>query len=222
MLKAFRDRSEAGRLLARRLARYRGRDDVIVLALPRGGAPVAYEIAVALDAPLDVFVVRKLGVPSQPELAMGAIASGGIRVLSHEVIDDFGIEQDVIDFVAEREQRELERRERIFRSGRPSPSLKDRVVILVDDGIATGATMRAAIQAVRAQAPKRIVVAAPVAARQSLEEMSADADEIMCLLSPEPLMGIGLWYEDFAQLRDEEVVDLLKRAGRKYAESHMQ
>jgi putative phosphoribosyl transferase len=212
MAHGFRNRSDAGRRLAHRLMRYARRADVLVLALPRGGVPVAFEIAVALDVPLDVLVVRKLGVPSQPELAMGALALGGVRVLSADVIANCGIDNATIERVTAAEQRELARRERAFRGDRPLPPIRDRVIILVDDGIATGATMRAAIRAVRALGPKSIVVAVPVAAAQTLEEMQRDADELICLLSPELLMGIGAWYEDFSQLSDLEVSAWLAQA----------
>lgn len=208
----FRDRTEAGRLLARRLRRYAGRSDVIVLALPRGGVPVAYEIATALKAPLEVFIVRKLGVPGQEELAMGAIASGGVTVLSEDLIADLGLQREDIAQVTARELIELGRRERVFRGDRPFPSLQGRVVILVDDGIATGATMRAAVRAIRQQRPSCISVAVPVGAPQALEALQDEADELICLLSPDPLLGIGAWYEDFAQLTDEEVIAYLERA----------
>lgn len=208
----FRDRTEAGRLLARRLRRYAGRSDVIVLALPRGGVPVAYEIATALKAPLEVFIVRKLGVPGQEELAMGAIASGGVTVLSEDLIADLGLQREDIAQVTARELIELGRRERVFRGDRPFPSLQGRVAILVDDGIATGATMRAAVRAIRQQRPSCISVAVPVGAPQALEALQDEADELICLLSPDPLLGIGAWYEDFAQLTDEEVIAYLERA----------
>lgn len=208
----FRDRTEAGRVLARRLWRYAGRSDVIVLALPRGGVPVAYEIATALKAPLEVFIVRKLGVPGQEELAMGAIASGGVTVLSEDLIADLGLQREDIAQVTARELIELGRRERVFRGDRPFPSLQGRVVILVDDGIATGATMRAAVRAIRQQHPSCISVAVPVGAPQALEALQDEADELICLLSPDPLLGIGAWYEDFAQLTDEEVIAYLERA----------
>jgi predicted phosphoribosyltransferase len=208
----FRDRSQAGRLLARRLQRYAGRDDVVVLALPRGGVPVAYEIARALKAPMDVFVVRKLGVPGEEELAMGAIASGGVRVLSHELIAELGLTDEDVERVTARELAELNRRERVFRGDRPFPNLEGRVVILVDDGIATGATMRAAIRAVRAYHPARVNVAVPVGAPQALEALQGEADELICLLTPDLLMGIGAWYQDFAQLKDAEVIAYLQHA----------
>lgn len=209
----FRDRTEAGRLLARRLRRYAGRSDVIVLALPRGGVPVAYEIATALKAPLEVFIVRKLGVPGQEELAMGAIASGGVTVLSEDLIADLGLQREDIAQVTARELIELERRERVFRGDRPFPSLQGRLVILVDDGIATGATMRAAVRAIRQQRPSCISVAVPVGAPQALEALQNEADELICLLSPDPLLGIGAWYEDFTQLTDEEVIAYLECVG---------
>ncbi len=212
-MRRFRDRSQAGRLLAQRLQRYAGRNDVIVLALPRGGVPVAYQVASALKAPLDVFVVRKLGVPGEEELAMGAIASGGVRVLSHELIAELGLTDEDVERVTQRELAELQRRERVFRGARPFPNLAGRVVILVDDGIATGATMRAAIRAVRAHQPAWVSVAAPVGAPQTLEALQDEADEIVCLLTPELLMGIGAWYQDFGQLSDDEVIAYLQRAG---------
>ncbi|MFC1465259.1 MAG: phosphoribosyltransferase [Candidatus Brachytrichaceae bacterium NZ_4S206] len=208
----FRDRSQAGQLLARRLRRYTGRDDVIVLALPRGGVPVAYAIASALNVPLDVFVVRKLGVPGEEELAMGAIASGGVRVLSQELIEELGLTDEDVERVAARELAELQRRERVFRGDRPFPDLEGKTVILVDDGIATGATMRAAIRAVRAHRPARVSVAVPVGAPQALEALQDEADELICLLSPEVLMGIGAWYQDFSQLSDAEVMAYLQRS----------
>lgn len=211
-MRVFRDRSQAGQLLARRLRRYAGRDDVIVLALPRGGVPVAYAIASALNVPLDVFVVRKLGVPGEEELAMGAIASGGVRVLSRELIEELGLTDEDVERVAARELAELQRRERVFRGDRPFPDLEGKTVIIVDDGIATGATMRAAIRAVRAHRPARVSVAVPVGAPQALEALQDEADELICLLSPEVLMGIGAWYQDFSQLSDAEVMAYLRRS----------
>jgi putative phosphoribosyl transferase len=200
--------------LATRLNHFRGRRDVVVLALPRGGVPVAYEIARALDAPLDVFVVRKLGVPGHRELAMGAIASGGVRVLSPDVVSWYGIPEAVIDEVARDEQAELERRERTYREGRTPVELRDRVVLLVDDGLATGATMKAAVEAVRAHAPSRIVVAVPVGAPDTCRELEHMADEIVCARSPEFFSAVGQWYVDFSQTTDEEVRDLLHEASR--------
>jgi putative phosphoribosyl transferase len=209
MLRRFRDRSEAGQLLAGLLARYAGRSNVLILALPRGGVPVAFAVAQALHAPLDILVVRKLGLPDQVELAMGAIASGGVRVLNDEVVDALHIPQDVIDGVAAREQAELERRDRVYRADRPAPVLRDQTVILVDDGLATGTTMRAAVAAVRAQRPARLVVAIPVAAAESLVALRPLVDALVCVIAPQPFYAIGLWYEDFAPTSDAEVCALL-------------
>jgi putative phosphoribosyl transferase len=209
----FHDRVEAGRLLAEHLDAYAGRADVIVLALPRGGLPVAYEIAARLRAPLDIFLVRKLGAPGQPELAMGAIATGGARVLNDEVIHYLSVTTEVIEAVARAEQVELERREQAYRGDRPTPDLHGRIVILVDDGLATGSSMRAAIAAVRTQQPARIVVAVPVAAKETCEELRREVDDLVCLRTPEPFSAVGLWYDDFSQTSDEEVRDLLQRAG---------
>ena len=208
---AFRDRADAGRQLAQRLRDYAGRDDVLVLALPRGGVPVAYEVATALDVPLDVFLVRKLGVPGQEELAMGAIASGGVRVLNEHVVRMLGISEEEIDRVAVHEQRELERRERAYRQGRPPPELRDRSIILIDDGLATGSTMRAAIDAVRQQGAREVIVAVPVAAVSTCEEFRREVDDIVCAQTPEPFYAVGLWYEDFSQTTDEEVYELLEK-----------
>lgn len=210
----FADRVEAGRLLAEQLAAYARRPDVIVLALPRGGVPVGYEIATRLDVPLDIFLVRKLGAPGQPELAMGAIATGGARVLNDEVIRYLAVSPDVIEAVAHAEQIELARREHAYRGDRPTPDLHDRVVILVDDGLATGSSMRAAIAAVRTQGPARVVVAVPVAARETCEELKREVEEVVCLRTPEPFSAVGLWYDDFSQTGDEEVRELLQRATR--------
>jgi predicted phosphoribosyltransferase len=207
----FRDRREAGRLLAEKLAPYANRPDVLVLALPRGGVPVAYEVARALGAPLDVFVVRKLGVPGYEELAMGAVATGGVRVLNDQIVDRLGIPDHLIDAVAAREQQELSRRELLYRGGRPPPNIRGRTVILVDDGLATGATMHAAIQALRQQQPARIVVAVPTASPETCEEMRAEVDDVICAITPEPFHAVGLWYQDFSQTTDEEVRDLLSR-----------
>jgi putative phosphoribosyl transferase len=208
----FKDRTDAGHQLAARLTRYADRPDVLVLALPRGGVPVAYEVAKELNAPLDVFLVRKLGVPGHEELAMGAIASGGVRVLNEEIVNYLRIPDVVIDAVAAREQRELERRERAYRDERPTPDFKDRVVILVDDGLATGSTMRAAAASLRLQQPRRIVVAVPVSSRETCEEFRSEVDEIVCVYTPEHFQGVGLWYEDFSQTSDEQVRELLKLA----------
>src|ERR671923_1235276 len=195
----FRDRREAGQLLAAKLAGYANRQDVLVLALPRGGVPVAYEVARALNAPLDVFLVRKLGVPGHEELAMGAVATGGVRVLNDQVVGGLRIPNYVIDAVAAQEQRELTRRERLYRGGRPPPDIRGRTVILVDDGLATGATMHAAIKALRQQQPARIVVAVPTAAPETCEALRAEVDEVICAITPEPFHAVGLWYEDFSQ-----------------------
>ncbi|HEX2971239.1 MAG TPA: phosphoribosyltransferase [Tepidisphaeraceae bacterium] len=208
----YRDRVEAGQVLASQLGAYANRSDVLVLALPRGGVPVASEIARVLHAPMDIFLVRKLGVPGQEELAMGAIASGGVRVLNRNVVDSMEIPQDVIDAVAAEEQRELERREKAYRGDRPLPEIRGRTVILVDDGLATGATMRAAVSAIRQQQPARLVVAVPVGPEDSCEELRRAADEVVCPMRPEPFYAIGLWYEDFAQTTDSEVRDLLALA----------
>jgi erythromycin esterase-like protein/predicted phosphoribosyltransferase len=205
----FRDRREAGRLLAAKVAGYANRPDVIVLALPRGGVPVAYEVANALDVPLDVFVVRKLGVPGYEELAMGAVATGGVRVLNDQLVTRLGIPEHVIKAVAAREQLELARRERVYRGGRPPPDVRGRTVIVVDDGLATGATMHAAVAALRQLQPARIVVAVPTASPEICQEMRAEADDVICAITPEPFHAVGLWYQDFSQTTDEEVHDLL-------------
>ena len=208
----FRNRSEAGRLLAGHLRDYADRADVVVLALPRGGVPVAFEVAEALRAPLDVFVVRKLGVPGQEELAMGAIATGGVRVTNEEVLRHLHISGEALEAAAAREARELERREREYRGGRPAPDLRGRTVILVDDGLATGSTMRAAARALRQLGPARVVVAVPVGAPQSCAEFRDEVDEVVCAMTPEPFRGVGQWYDDFAQTSDEEVHELLGRS----------
>jgi predicted phosphoribosyltransferase len=210
----YRDRRHAGTELASRLSHFEGRRDVVVLALPRGGVPVAYEIARALDAPLDVFLVRKLGVPGHRELAMGAIASGGVRVLSPDVVSWYRIPDAVIDEVALEEQAELERRERAYREGRTPIELRDRVVLLVDDGLATGASMKAAVEAVRAHSPSRIVIAVPVGAPDTCRELENVADEIVCARTPEFFSAVGQWYVDFSQTTDEEVRSLLHEAAR--------
>ena len=211
-IRPFRDRTEAGRALVGSLGHYAGRHDVVVLGLPRGGVPVAFEVAQTLGAPLDVFVVRKLGVPGHPELAMGAIASGGVQVLNEELVNAIGIPPHAIDHVADQEARELERREQAYRGDRPIPDGEGRVDILVDDGLATGATMRAAVGALRRRHAERIVVAVPVAAREACESMRRDADEVICVMTPDPFHAVGLWYEDFAETSDEEVRELLRRA----------
>ncbi|MGE3819880.1 MAG: phosphoribosyltransferase [Isosphaeraceae bacterium] len=208
----FRDRAEAGRKLAGKLTAYADRHDVLVLALPRGGVPVAYEVARELGAPLDVFVVRKLGVPGHEELAMGAIASGGTLVLNEDVVQALRIPDRVIEVVAARERRELERRERAYRGDRPPPDVRGRVVLLVDDGLATGSTMRAAVAALRRLGPARLVVAVPTSAPSTCEEFRQEADECVCDLTPDPFHAVGLWYEDFSQTTDDEVRDLLERS----------
>ncbi len=208
----YRDRIDAGKQLASRLADYANRDDVLVLALPRGGVPVAYEVAKALPAPLDIFLVRKLGVPGHEELAMGAIATGGVRVVNDDVVNYLRIPDDVIDAVADKELSELERRERAYRGTRPEPNVQGKTVILVDDGLATGSTMRAAAAALRQQNPARIVVAAPVSATQTCDEYRMGVDEIICAKTPEPFMGVGMWYLDFSQTSDEEVREILARS----------
>jgi putative phosphoribosyl transferase len=208
----FPHRSEAGRALARELSRYADRQDVVVLALPRGGAPIGFEIAHALRAPLDVFLVRKLGAPQYEELAMGAIASGGTRVLNESVVNQLRITAGEIEEVSRRERRELERREQAFRNGRALIPVSDRVCILVDDGLATGSTMRAAVMALKKLSPKRIVVAVPVASAETCAEFEPLVDEIVCLYTPEPFMAVGRWYDDFAQLTDDQVRDYLERA----------
>jgi putative phosphoribosyl transferase len=205
----FRDRAEAGRLLGERLQRYAGRDDVIVLALPRGGVPVGRELARALGAPLDVFVVRKLGLPGQEELAMGALASGGARVVNEPLAEQLGLSDAVLDRAAEREQVELERRERLYRGDRPPAPVAGRVVLLVDDGLATGSTMRAAVAALRMQGPARIVAAVPTAPPQTCAELAKEVDEIECLMQPQPFHAVGLWYHDFSEVSDDEVRRML-------------
>ncbi|MGF6154209.1 phosphoribosyltransferase [Pseudomonas fluorescens] len=208
----LRDRTAAGRTLVEPLRKYAHRPDVIVLALPRGGVPVAYEVATALEVRLDLMLVRKLGVPSHEEYAMGAIASGGIQIINEEALRAHPIDQDTFDAVVARETRELSRREHLYRSTRAPVVLKDQVVILVDDGLATGASMMAAIHAVRLQAPSRIVVAVPVAPLETVEALRTEVDELVCPLIPEWLMSIGYWYMNFTQTTDGEVIDLLQRA----------
>jgi predicted phosphoribosyltransferase len=207
----YRDRAEAGRILADKLTAYAERSDVIVLALPRGGLPVAAAIASALRAPLDVFVVRKLGLPGHEELAMGAIAAGEVRVLNDDVVRRLQVPDEVIESVAAREQKEVERRERLFRGDRPHFEVNDKTVIVADDGLATGATMRAAVAALRQMNPARIVVAAPVGCAEVAADLSSLADEVICPLTPEPFRAVGLWYADFSQVTDEKVRELLKQ-----------
>lgn len=212
MTRLFENRHDAGRRLAALLSEYAGKPGVIVLALPRGGVPVAYEIAHALGAPLDVFVVRKLGVPGHAELAMGAIASGDVCVLNEELIHDLRIPHESVAVVRAREEMELARRERAYRGGRPPVDVHGSTVIVVDDGLATGATMQAAVAALRAQHPGKIVVAAPVAAHDAIVALGAKADACVCVATPPHFMGVGMWYEDFTQTEDEEVHELLDRA----------
>jgi putative phosphoribosyl transferase len=209
----FRDRTEAGRHLAELLRRYAGRDDVIVLALPRGGVPVGYEVAQALGAPLDVFVVRKLGVPGHEELAMGAVATGGLLVLDENLVRALGIAEEELRRVVEAELRELERRDAEYRGNREPPDLAGKTVILVDDGLATGSTMRAAALAVRRMDPARVVVAVPVAAEETCDGFRDVVDDVVCGVTPNPFRAVGLWYEDFSQTTDEEVRELLEGAG---------
>ena len=212
----FRDRREAGRKLAEKLARYAGRDDVTVLALPRGGVPVAYEVALQLRAPLDVFVVRKLGVPGHSELAMGALASGGVRVVNEDVIRYLQPHADsILDAMTAKESVEIERREREYRDGRPAPELKGRTVILVDDGLATGATMRAAVAALRQRQAAKIVVAVPVGSPDVCQEFEAKVDEMICAITPEWFQAVGQCYGDFSQTTDNEVRELLAAAARR-------
>lgn len=208
----FQDRHDAGRRLAERLSGYAVQPDLLVLALPRGGVPVAAEVARALDAPLDVFLVRKLGVPGHEELAMGAVASGGVRVLNRDVLDHVPVPAEIIERVTAAQQQELERRERDYRGDLPAPDVRGRTVVLVDDGLATGTTMRAAVAALRQQQPARVVVAVPVAAAETCRELRAEVDELVCLLTPEPFYAVGLWYEDFSQTTDDEVRALLRAA----------
>jgi predicted phosphoribosyltransferase len=208
----FADRAEAGRALASRLVQYADRSDVLVLALPRGGVPVAFEVAQALDAPLDVFVVRKLGAPAQEELAMGAVAPGGVLVKNQRVLRALGISPQQFDQVVEKELREVESRQRQYRGQRPPPRIKGRTIILVDDGLATGATMAAAVQALRRLHPGRLVVAVPVASTESCQNLRPDVDELVCARTPPDFVAVGQWYDNFAQTTDEEVRDLLSRA----------
>jgi len=210
----FRDRRDAGKKLAQKLSAYADRPNVLVLALPRGGVPVAYEIALALRIPLDIFIVRKLGMPGREELAIGALASGGIRVLNGDIIRMMSIPEEVINFVVKRELQELQRREKLYRGDRPAPEVRDRTVIIVDDGLATGASMRAAVEGVRAQHPERIVVAVPVAASETRAALEPEVDEIICAMTPEPFYGVSRWYENFLQVTDEEVRSLLQEANR--------
>lgn len=208
----YRDRVEAGEQLAGELLRFSGRDDVVVLALPRGGVPVAHQLARALGLPFDVFVVRKLGVPGHEELAMGAIATGGVRVVNEDVVVPLGIPATVVDSVARSEQIELERREQLYRGRRAPIRLANKIVIIVDDGLATGSTMRAAVKAVREQNPARVIVAAPVGAPSTCADLARESDEVVCPRTPDPFVAVGLWYRDFAPTSDREVRELLGNA----------
>src|SRR5258706_9496472 len=207
----FRDRKEAGQKLAERLTEYANRDDVLVLALPRGGVPVAFEVAQALNAPLDVFLVRKLGVPGHEELAMGAIASGGTRVLNRSIVNSLHVSTAAIDAVAAAEQRELARREIAYRDAMAPPKINGKIVILIDDGLATGATMRAAAMALKQQNPQKLVVAVPVSSPETCKEFESEVDSIICAETPQPFYGVGIWYRDFSQTTDEQVRELLER-----------
>jgi putative phosphoribosyl transferase len=208
----FLDRADAGRRLAAQLTPYAGRPDVVVLGLPRGGMPVAQEISRALHATLDVFVVRKLGVPGQPELAMGAIASGGVRVLNEEVVHQLRIQPSAFESIVAREQAELERRERTYRGDRPALAVEGKTVIVVDDGLATGSTMRAALSALRRQEPERLVVAVPVGAAETCDELRKLADDVVCLHAPDQFYAVGVWYRDFSETSDQEVREILDQA----------
>jgi putative phosphoribosyl transferase len=218
----FPDRRSAGRSLATRLGAYAGRSEVVVLGLPRGGVPVAFEVASALDAPLDVFVVRKLGVPFQSELAMGAIASGGVRVLNNDVVAMAGITPEMVARAVSTQEHELARRERLYRNGRPPLALTGKIVILVDDGLATGSTMRAAVEAVRRLQPARVVVAIPVAAAERCRSLATVVDDVICLRTPVPFSAVGLWYEDFSQTTDDQVRTLLEQASSVWRRRHLQ
>jgi predicted phosphoribosyltransferase len=211
-MQIFKNRMDAGRKLAGELSEYANRRDVILLALPRGGVPVAYEIAKQLNVPMDIFLVRKLGVPGNKELAMGAIASEDTRVLNQDIIRSFGISDRTISKVAADERGELQRRERLYRGDRKRPEIKGRTVILIDDGLATGATMLAAVKALRSKTPSKIVIAVPVASLDTCRTFEREVDDIICGATPEPFYGVGAWYEDFRQVSDEEVCDMLEKS----------
>jgi putative phosphoribosyl transferase len=212
MVSRFCNRTEAGQLLAQRLQSYTNCPDVLVLALPRGGVPVGFEIAKALNAPLDICIVRKLGVPGHKELAMGAIALGGARNINQDVVDWLHIPESAIESITNKERQELARRDQLYRGNRPLSELRDRTIILVDDGLATGSTMRAAIDTIQPQAPEYLIVAVPVAPASACEALQHSVNEVVCLLNPDPFYAIGLWYEDFSQTSDAEVRELLEQA----------
>jgi predicted phosphoribosyltransferase len=205
----FENRSEAGRLLASRLQTFQNQPDTVVLALPRGGVPVAHEVARALNLPLDVFLVRKLGVPGHEELAMGAIASGGVRILNEDVIRQLNIPRRLIKAVTQEQQRELDRREKLYRGSRPALDLRGKTVIIIDDGLATGATMKASIASIRQQNPAKVIVAAPVAARETYESLRMEADELICAATADPFGAVGAWYQEFDETTDDEVRELI-------------
>jgi putative phosphoribosyl transferase len=217
MVSMFRNRADAGRLLVRQLKEYANRPDLLVLGLPRGGVPVAFEVARALKAPLDIFLVRKLGVPGHEELAMGAIASGDVRILNDMVVSGLNINDATVEWATEQELKELKRRERQYRGDNPGPELKSRTVILVDDGLATGTTMRAAAIALRQQQPARIIVAVPVAALETCDEFRDLVDAVVCPVTPRELHAVGLWYENFSQTSDDEVCELLERSRKEWS-----
>src|SRR5665811_20641 len=208
----LKNRHEAGQWLARELAAFRDRNDVLVLGLPRGGIPVAYEVAISLNAPLDAYIVRKLGVPGHEELAMGAIATGNVHILNDEIVHESGVSQGDIDAVVASEQRELDRRERLYRGSQPPPNVRDRTVILVDDGLATGTTMRAAVQAVKQLEPREVILVVPVASPPVCRSFEPIVDRVVCGATPDRFQALGLWYENFAPTSDEEVIELLARA----------
>ncbi len=208
----LKNRIEAGKMLADALKNYASEPELIVLALPRGGVPVAFPVAQKFKAPFDVFLVRKLGVPGHEELAMGAVSSNGSRVLNQEVVDVLQIPEGLIDLVAQREMEEIKRRENVYRKGRPPLNLAGKTVILIDDGLATGSTMLASLKAIRTQCPRKIIAAVPVSPPSTCEQLQDDADAMICLITPEPFYGVGMWYDDFSQTEDREVVDLLDRA----------
>lgn len=213
----FRNRAEAGRMLAEKLLQYRDAEDVLVLALPRGGVPIAFEVARSIHAPLDVLVVRKLGAPGEEELAIGAIAPAGVRIINHLVVQALGISMEQLDAITEKEQRELERRERLYRDNRPSLEVQGRRVILIDDGLATGSSMRAAVFSLRQQNAAKVIVAVPVAASSTCDEFRSEVDEMICAATPQPFLAVGQWYQDFSQTTDEEVRALLRQAAEQHS-----